>query len=167
MGTHASHFRQAFLAYCTRPVRVHLAMACIGCSFNSLFAQFKTTTKSHENYVFLYPFSSMAISHQFFFFFKKYYILVNWMGWQVCQWGMGGTGVRVLAGLKGYVSWFQSLFVLYRQDLRLGYGHLKAAWNWFWGWCLVSGTSHWQAAWDQVAFSYAETGMFSFSVNKV
>ena len=30
--------------------------------FFSLFAQFKTTTKSHENYVFLYPFSSMAIS---------------------------------------------------------------------------------------------------------
>ena len=30
--------------------------------FFSLFAQFKTTTKSHENYVFLHPFSSMAIS---------------------------------------------------------------------------------------------------------
>ena len=30
--------------------------------FFSLFAQIKTTTKSHENYVFLYPFSSMAIS---------------------------------------------------------------------------------------------------------
>ena len=32
--------------------------------FFSLFAQFKTTTKSHENYVFLYPFSSVAISPQ-------------------------------------------------------------------------------------------------------
>ena len=32
--------------------------------FFSLFAQFKTTTKSHENYVFLYPFSNMAISPQ-------------------------------------------------------------------------------------------------------
>jgi len=30
--------------------------------FFSLLAQFKTTTKSHESYVFLYPFSSMAIS---------------------------------------------------------------------------------------------------------
>ena len=30
--------------------------------FFSLFAQFKTTVKSHENYVFLYPFSNMAIS---------------------------------------------------------------------------------------------------------
>ena len=29
--------------------------------FFTLFAQFKTTTKSHENYVFLYPFSSMAM----------------------------------------------------------------------------------------------------------
>ena len=32
--------------------------------FFSLFAQFKTTTKSHENYVFLYPFSNTAISPQ-------------------------------------------------------------------------------------------------------
>ena len=31
--------------------------------FLNLFAQFKTT-KSHENYVFLYPFSNMAISPQ-------------------------------------------------------------------------------------------------------
>ena len=59
-----SHFQRDFLAYCTRPVSVHLAMACVGCSFNSLFAQFKTTIKTHENYVFLYPFSSMVISPQ-------------------------------------------------------------------------------------------------------
>ena len=32
--------------------------------FFSLFAHFKITTKSHENYVFLYPFSNMAISAQ-------------------------------------------------------------------------------------------------------
>ena len=32
--------------------------------FFSLFAQFKTAIKSHDNYVFLYPFSSMAISPQ-------------------------------------------------------------------------------------------------------
>ena len=32
--------------------------------FFSLSAQFKTTTKSHENYVFLYPFSNMAIFPQ-------------------------------------------------------------------------------------------------------
>ena len=32
--------------------------------FFNLFAQFKTTTKSHENHVFLYPFSDMAISPQ-------------------------------------------------------------------------------------------------------
>ena len=30
--------------------------------FFNLFAQFKTTTKSHKNYVFLYPCSNMAIS---------------------------------------------------------------------------------------------------------
>ena len=62
-----SHFQQDFLAYCTRPVSVHLVRACVGCSFDSffnLFAQFKTTTKSHENYVFLYPFSHMTMSPQ-------------------------------------------------------------------------------------------------------
>ena len=32
--------------------------------FFSLFALFYTTTKSHETYVFLYPFSDMAISPQ-------------------------------------------------------------------------------------------------------
>ena len=30
-----SHFQPDFLAYRTRQVSVHLAMACIGCSFNS------------------------------------------------------------------------------------------------------------------------------------
>ena len=46
---------------------MHLAMASAGCLFNSfsvLFSQFRTATKSHENCVFLYPFSSMAISLQ-------------------------------------------------------------------------------------------------------
>ena len=30
-----SHFRRDFLAYYTRPVSVHLAVACVGCSFNN------------------------------------------------------------------------------------------------------------------------------------
>ena len=67
MNNLKSHFWWDFLAYCTRPASVNLVMAFTGCSFNSFsifFAQFKTTTKFHENYVFLYPFSSMAISPQ-------------------------------------------------------------------------------------------------------
>ena len=81
-----THAQQDLLAYCTRPVSVHLVMACTGCSFNSfcLFAQFKTT-KSHENHVFLYPFSSMAISPQNNDFFI-YFILVSCMGWQDGSW---------------------------------------------------------------------------------
>ena len=46
---------------------MHLAMACVCCLFKKkmcLFAPFYTTTKSHETYVFLYPFSNMAISPQ-------------------------------------------------------------------------------------------------------
>ena len=50
--------------------------------FFSLFAQFKTTTKSHENYVFLYSFSSMAI-YPPKIMKKLYFILVNCIGWQV------------------------------------------------------------------------------------
>ena len=72
-----SHFHQDFLAYCTRPVSMHLVIVCrlFIQQFFSLFAQFKTT-KSHENYVFLYPFSNMTISPQNNDFF--FLILVNY-----------------------------------------------------------------------------------------
>ena len=53
-----SHFQQDFIAYCTKPVSAFGD----GVFFN-LFAQFKATTKSHENCVFLYPFSNMAIKN--------------------------------------------------------------------------------------------------------
>ena len=54
-----SHLQQDFLAYYTRPVSVHLAVTCwlLIQQFFNLFAQFKTTTKSHKNDVFLYLFS--------------------------------------------------------------------------------------------------------------
>ena len=87
-----SRIWQDFVAYNTRPVSVHLAMAWVGCSFNSfhLFAQFKTTTKSHENCVFLYPFSNMAGSAQnnnkklyFNFYTSKLYGLT---GMGLCFW---------------------------------------------------------------------------------
>ena len=43
-----SHFQQDFLAYCTRPVSVHLAMASVGCSFNS-FSIFMFSSKRQQN----------------------------------------------------------------------------------------------------------------------
>ena len=43
-----SHFRQDFLAYCTRPVSVHLVMTCVGCSFNS-FSVFLLSLKQRQN----------------------------------------------------------------------------------------------------------------------
>ena len=80
-----AHFWRDFLIYCTRPDSVHLAMACVSCSFDSLkknlFAQFKTTTKSHENYVFLYSFSKYLKNKTKQ---KLYFIPVNCMGWQEC-----------------------------------------------------------------------------------
>ena len=87
--THLRNFKPQFwwdfLAYCTRAVSVHLAMVCVGGSFHvfSVFSlSFKTTTKFHEYYVFLYPFSNMAITSKKMFFL--YFILINCMGWQVC-----------------------------------------------------------------------------------
>ena len=80
-----SHFQQEFLAYCTRPVSVHLAMACVGCSFDS-FSVFLLSLKHQQNLmkimfscihfpVWPYPPKIMK---------KLYFILVNCMGWQVC-----------------------------------------------------------------------------------
>ena len=43
-----SHFQQDFLAYCTRPVSVHLVIACVGCSFNS-FSVFLLSLKQQQN----------------------------------------------------------------------------------------------------------------------
>ena len=79
------HAQQDFLAYCTRPVSVHLAMVCAGCSFNS-FSVFLLGLKQQQNLikimfscihfpVWLYPPKIMK---------KMYFILVNYMGWQVC-----------------------------------------------------------------------------------
>ena len=43
-----SHFQQDFLAYCTRPVSVHLAMVCVSCSFDSV-SIFLLSLKQQQN----------------------------------------------------------------------------------------------------------------------
>ena len=48
MHNFKSHFQQDFLAYCTRPVSVHLAMASVGCSFDS-FSIFLLSLKQQQN----------------------------------------------------------------------------------------------------------------------
>ena len=48
MHNFKSHFQQDFLAYCTMPVSVHLAMACVHCSFDS-FSIFLLSLKQHQN----------------------------------------------------------------------------------------------------------------------
>ena len=51
MHAFKSHFQQDFLlilAYCTWPVSRHLAMPCIGCSFNS-FSVFLLSLKQQQN----------------------------------------------------------------------------------------------------------------------
>ena len=42
-----SLFQQDFLAYCARPVSVHLAIACVGCSFDS-FSVFLLSLKQQN-----------------------------------------------------------------------------------------------------------------------
>ena len=50
MHNFKSHFQQDFLACCTRPVSVHLATACVSCSFNS-FSIFLLSLKQQQNIV--------------------------------------------------------------------------------------------------------------------
>ena len=50
-----SHFQQDFLAYCTRPVSVHLVMAYILAAHLTVFQKKMLSLKQHQNYVFLYP----------------------------------------------------------------------------------------------------------------
>ena len=45
-----SHFLQDFLAYRTRSVSVHLAMACVSCSFNN-FSIFLLSLKQQQNLI--------------------------------------------------------------------------------------------------------------------
>ena len=80
-----SYLQQDCLAYCTRPVSVHLAMACVGCSFDS-FSIFLLSLKNEKQSqdFFCFPVSIFQYGHtpqeQWK---KKYFILVNCMGWQV------------------------------------------------------------------------------------
>ena len=81
-----SHFWWYFLAYCTRPVSVHLAMACVCCSFTS-FSTFllSVTVKQQQNlmkimfsciHLPVWPYPPKIMK-------KMYFILVNCIGWQV------------------------------------------------------------------------------------
>ena len=80
-----SHFQWDFLAYCTRPVSVHLATASVGCSFNS-FSIFLLSLKQQQNLVKImfscihFPICPYPPQNND----KLYFILVNCMGWQVC-----------------------------------------------------------------------------------
>ena len=96
-----SHFHWDFLAYCTRPVSVHLATASVGCSFNS-FSVFLLGLKQQQNL--------MKIMFSFIHFpiwpyspqnnEKLYFILANCMGWQVWH----------------YLQLFQFLETLWKQS---------------------------------------------------
>ena len=48
MSDFKSHFQQDFLAYCARPVSVHLVLACVSCSFDS-FSIFLFSLKQQQN----------------------------------------------------------------------------------------------------------------------
>ena len=76
-----SHFQQDFLAYCIRPVSVHLAMACVSCLFDS-FSIILLSLKQQQNLV------KIMLSCIHFPIWpdlpkimkKLYFILVNGMG---------------------------------------------------------------------------------------
>ena len=78
-----SHFWQDFLAYCTRPIHVHLAMPCITYSFDS-FSIFLLSLKQQN----LTKITVSCIRFPIWPYIEKkkwflYFILVNCMGWQV------------------------------------------------------------------------------------
>ena len=105
-----SHCWWYFLAYCTRPVSVHLAVACVCCSFTS-FSIFLLSVKQQQNLmkimfscihfpVWPYPPKIMK---------KVYFILVNCMGWQI--W----TSVWGKVILQALLFTCHVIFVLWRQ----------------------------------------------------
>ena len=86
MHNFKSHFQWDFLAYCTKPVSLHLAMVCVGCSFDS-FSIFLLSLKQQQNLMKImfscinfpiWPYPPQIMK-------KMYFILVNCMGWQVCM----------------------------------------------------------------------------------
>ena len=84
MRDHKFHFQQDFLVYCTRPVSVHLVMACVSCSFNS-FSIFLLSLKQQNLMKIIFSCIHFPIWPYLPKIMKKlYFILVNCMGWQVC-----------------------------------------------------------------------------------
>ena len=87
MRNFKSHFWWDFLACCTRPVSVHLAMACVGCSFNSFWI-FLLSLKQQQNLMKIMfsciHFPIILWPHPPKIMIFKNFILVNCMGWQVC-----------------------------------------------------------------------------------
>ena len=86
--------------------------------FFKLFAQFKTATKSYENYIFLYPFSNMAISPQNNGGKKLYFMLVNCMGWQV--WYMLGFNKNFTVNGHIYRRWLVLMVKIVDHMIREG-----------------------------------------------
>ena len=88
MHNFKSHFWWDFLAYCTRPASVHLVMTFISCSFDS-FSIFLFSLKQQQNLMKIMfscihfpvrPYPPQIMEKQ-----QLYFILVNGMGWQVCN----------------------------------------------------------------------------------
>ena len=80
-----SHFRWDFLAYCTRPVNVHLAMTCVGCLFNSFWI-FLLSLKQQNLMKIMFScihFPIWPYPPKIMIF--KNFKLVNCTGWQVWQ----------------------------------------------------------------------------------
>ena len=80
-----SHFWWDFLAYCTRPISVHLVMACVGCSFDSFWISLLSLKRQQNLMKIMFPgihFPIWPYPHKIMIF--KIFILVNCMGWQVC-----------------------------------------------------------------------------------
>ena len=82
-----SHFQQDFLAYCTRPVSVHLAMASVSCLFNSFLIFLLSLILKQQNLIKImfscihfpiWPCPPQIIK-------IVYFVLINCINWQVWE----------------------------------------------------------------------------------
>ena len=129
-----SHFQQDFLAYCTRPVSVHLAMVSVGCSFNS-FSNFLFSLKQQQNlmksvfsciHFSLWPYPPKIIIF-FKFYTGKLYgltatVKVHWVQWcrQNCDLRIINAWKHAFSAVPKTSPWHWKLCAHYAHYVVLG-----------------------------------------------
>ena len=129
-----SHFWWDFLAYCTRPVSVHLAMACVGCSFDS-FSVFLLSLKQQQNLIKMmfscihFPVCPYLSKIMIFYLFYtgKLYGLTGMFVFSLP--GVFSSFPGILVSMVEFSDLFQSDLIFCRHEFGLLQTPLKVFWN--------------------------------------